>query len=142
MSNPQSIIDTVDQWSSTPIPALVFGGSLLLKGAFPAVTHTVSGSGGGGVKVKTAVIKPTRVSCLGFGAANLLGAWIMYDGEPVNGAGFNFAWSTLYLIVNGGASIKSIFRGKVSPAALSILALGNSSIYGRKFFWSKEGPLQ
>lgn len=61
--------------------------------------------------------------------------WIIYDGDLANGAGFNFAWSTLYLIVNGTSSVKSLTLGRLNPIGLSMLALGNVGMYGKKFFW-------
>lgn len=60
---------------------------------------------------------------------------MVYDGDETNGAGFTFAWSTLYLIVNGRASLRSLVSGRVTPMSLSLLALGNAGIYGKAFFW-------
>ena len=76
-----------------------------------------------------------QTTCLLFGAANALGSYIIYDGDVTNGAGFTFAWLTLYLIVNGRPSFRSMLRGRMSPVALSVLALGNAGIYGKQFFW-------
>ncbi|KAK6456396.1 altered inheritance of mitochondria protein 19 [Scheffersomyces xylosifermentans] len=134
----QSLLQTLDELSVSPYPAALLGFSLLAKGLSSSrPVQEVTTASGSGVKFlrSTAVSRPTKASCLTFGAANLLGAWITYDGEPVNGAGFNFAWSTLYVIVNGKAGIKSLFRGKVSPAAIGLLAVGNATLYGKKFFW-------
>lgn len=73
-----------------------------------------------------------------FGVANALGSWIIYDGDVANGSGFTFAWSALYTIVNGRPSFRSFLQGRVSPVALSILALGNAGIYGKQFFWPSK----
>ncbi|RCK62348.1 Altered inheritance of mitochondria protein 19, mitochondrial [Candida viswanathii] len=142
-----TINETLDLLSISPIPAAVLGGSLFLKGLsgnpIPA-TAPARGSGAGSFlfRNKLDVLKPTRASCFTFGGASLLGAWMMYDGDPINASGFNFAWLTLYLIVNGKASLLSIFRGKVAPFALSGLALFNVGLYGREFFWSKNSPFK
>ncbi|RLV91043.1 Altered inheritance of mitochondria protein 19 mitochondrial [Spathaspora sp. JA1] len=143
ITDSQSISERLDYWGSSPIPASLVGNFLLLKGALIKAPVAEGGSSGL-LKLKSAAAaaKPTRVSCYGFATANLLGAWIIYDGDPVVGAGFTFAWSILYLIVNGGASVKSLFRGRISPIGLSLLTLGNTAIYGNKFLWSKESPLQ
>lgn len=140
----RTIYDTIESFSTSPLPAFVFGNLLILKGAVSSFSPSnVTTSGGGGTTVIKPVKQlPTRVSCFGFGSAQLLGAWLMYDGEPVNAAGFNFAWLTLYLIVNGRSSLKSIFHGRASPLGLSMLALTNTGIYGREFFWPREMPLQ
>ncbi|QWU88410.1 hypothetical protein CA3LBN_002718 [Candidozyma haemuli] len=78
------------------------------------------------------------LSCFLFGGASALGGYIMYDGDVPNGAGFTFAWSTLYLLVNGRPALKSLIRGHVSPLALAGLALGNAGIYGKEFIWPSE----
>lgn len=135
----KSLFQTADELASSPYPALALGASLLYQGAFAVVPVTTSTSGTLGSSIKfskaLATSKPTKPACYLFGAANLLGAYMIYDGEPVNGAGFTFAWSTLYLLVNGSAGIKSVVRGRISPLALSVLAAGNVGLYGRKFFW-------
>lgn len=133
-----SLLQTANELSTSPFPALLLGSSLLYKGLLSSPPISLpSGTSGSSLKFgrTAAIAKPTRASCYLFGGANLLGAWLMYDGEPTNGAGFNFAWSTLYLIVNGTAGVKGLFRGRISPVALSALALGNAGIYGRKFLW-------
>jgi hypothetical protein len=119
----------VDNLGTSPIPSAVLGTSLILKGFSQSNVSSQTG-----VKT-TALLKPTRLSCFGFGAANLLGTWMMIDGEPVNASGFNFAWSALYVIVNGKPSISALIHGRFSALALSGLALGNATIYGLKFFW-------
>lgn len=145
-SVPQSSLSSLkllDDLSVSPYPAVLLGSSLILKGAASSKPSPVGVELGSSVKISRALaVKPSRASCFTFGAANLLGAWVIYDGEPINGAGFNFAWSSLYLIVNGTASFKSLFRGKVSPLALSVLALGNAGLYGKKFFWPSNSLAQ
>ncbi|EER35938.1 conserved hypothetical protein [Candida tropicalis MYA-3404] len=141
-----TVNQTLDSLSISPIPAAILGGSLLLKGLAGnpiPVTSPVQGSSGSFLfRNKLDVLKPTRASCFTFGGASLLGAWMMFDGEPINASGFNFAWSTLYLIVNGKASLSSIFRGKVAPLAISGLAVFNAGLYGREFLWSKNSPFK
>ncbi|CAX40199.1 conserved hypothetical protein [Candida dubliniensis CD36] len=146
-----SIYDTIDKLSISPIPAAVLGGSLVLKGLFGTnatpVEVSANGGGGGGSGAfklgrKVAIARPTRSSCFTFGGASLLGAWMMYDGDPVNASGFNFAWSVLYLMVNGKASVSNIFKGRITPLGLSGLALVNTGLYGREFFWSKNSPFK
>lgn len=135
-----SILQQVDSFSNTPIPPATFGGLLILRGLTSTQPiEKVSGSSGSSVKFakSLSIAKPTKASCFTFGATNLLGAYMIYDNELENGAGFTFAWSTLYLIVNGKAGIKSLFRGRIAPLGLSVLALGNSAIYGRKYFWNR-----
>lgn len=134
-----SVSSQVDQLSTTPYPAWASSVALLYKGITrPSAISSVNGSSGLSYKFSQslAVAKPSRASCFTFGAANALGGWIIFDGDHLNGAGFTFAWSTLYLIVNGFDSVKSVFRGRVAPVGLSLLALGNAGIYGKKFFWS------
>lgn len=135
MSDLQQSLSTA---ATTPYPAWVLSAGLLYKGltSHTPIT-TAKGTSGGSFKFSQslAVARPTRPLCLLFGGAQALGGWIVYDGDVTNGAGFNFAWLTLYLIVNGTSSVKSVVRGRVSPLALSLLALGNAGIYGKKFFW-------
>ena len=141
-----TVNQTLDLLSISPIPAAILGGSLLLKGLAGnpiPVTSPVQGSSGSFLfRNKLDVLKPTRASCFTFGGASLLGAWMMFDGEPINASGFNFAWLTLYLIVNGKASLLSIFRGKVAPLAISGLAVFNAGLYGIEFLWSKNSPFK
>lgn len=134
----EKLSDTVNQLPKTPYPAWVFSGLLLYKGI---TTHKpigdYTGTSGGSYKFSQSLSlsKPSRVTCFTFGAAHLLGGWILYDGDIPNGAGFNFAWSTLYLLVNGKSSVKSLVQGRLNPVGLSILAIGNVGLYGKEFFW-------
>lgn len=133
---------SIEYWSASPVPALTFGTALIAKGLSMGRPAEIASSG---LKFSRtlATARPTKLSCFLFGGAQLVGGWINIDGDPLNAAGFSFAWSTLYLLVNGGASVKSIARGRVSPVALSVLALGNVGLYGKKFFWpaAKLGPV-
>ncbi|CUM67497.1 uncharacterized protein PRCAT00005196001 [Priceomyces carsonii] len=127
-----------EQLSGSPYPAWVLGATLLSKGLL--VSRPMSyplGTSGGSFKLhqKLVTAKPTRASCLTFGVAQMLGGWIIYDGDVSNGAGFTFAWSTLYLLVNGKSSLHSFFKGRVSPLGIGLLAVGNATIYGKRFFW-------
>ncbi|KAI5962341.1 uncharacterized protein KGF55_003417 [Candida pseudojiufengensis] len=143
---PPSILSRIDELSTSPIPAGLLSASLLLKGFTSSSTSTIPNSGTSGSsfafhkKLQTA--KPTKFGSLGFGSIMALGTYMMIDGDPINASGFNFAWSLLYLIVNGKSSISSLFRGHISPIGLSGLALFNTGIYGREFIWSKKSPFQ
>lgn len=133
----------VDFAGQSPLPPLLASASLLYVGLSSptAIASKVGSSGGSSLFSKSATLtKPTRPTCLLFGAANALGSWIIYDGDVTNGSGFTFAWSTLYLIVNGRPSVRSMLRGRLSPVALSVLALGNAGIYGKQFFWPSSQP--
>lgn len=137
MSNEKDIYSYILQASQSPLPAWAMSVSLLYSGLN---THTAVdtklGSGGSSRFSKAlALSKPTKKSCFLFGGVNALGGYIIYDGDISNGAGFTFAWSVLYLLVNGKSALKSLTRGRLSPMALSILALGNTGLYGREFFW-------
>ncbi|KAI5954578.1 hypothetical protein KGF54_002353 [Candida jiufengensis] len=146
---PISILSRVDALSTSPIPAGLLSASLLLKGftsSGSSASSTIPNSGTSGSsfafhkQIKNS--KPTKFGCLGFGSIMALGTYLMIDGDPLNGSGFNFAWSLLYLIVNGKSSISSLFKGHVTPLGLSGLALFNTGLYGREFFWSKQSPFQ
>lgn len=136
--NVESLTRSVNELPNTPYPAWFLSAMLLYKGVTTQKPIAdLTGSSGSSAKFSQwlSVSKPSRISCFTFGAAHLLGGWMMYDGEIANGAGFNFAWSTLYLLVNGTASIKSLAHGRLNPVGLSILAIGNVGMYGKKFFW-------
>lgn len=139
MTETTKTIDTyVNAASQSPLPAWALSASLIFAGfnTHPPVSSKLGSSGGSSHFSKLlALAKPTRLSCFGFGAANALGGWIIYDGDLANGSGFSFAWSTLYLLVNGTPAVKSLLHGRVSPIALGVLALGNAGLYGKQFFW-------
>ncbi|KAG7194396.1 uncharacterized protein KQ657_004609 [Scheffersomyces spartinae] len=129
--------EVASSFGSSPFPAWLFGSSLLYKGIFTPKALVLEGTLGDSVKFAKALAaqRPTKTSCLAFGATSLLGGWIIYDGDILNGAGFTAVWSTLYLLVNGSSSIKSVLRGRISPLALSTLALGNAGVYGLQFVY-------
>ena len=134
----QTATNYVDLAGQSPLPPLAASALLLYVGMSSptAIASKIGSSGGSSLFSKLSTLtKPTRATCLLFGAANALGSYIIYDGDVTNGAGFTFAWLTLYLIVNGRPSFRSMLRGRMSPVALSVLALGNAGIYGKQFFW-------
>ncbi|CAH6721830.1 altered inheritance of mitochondria protein 19, mitochondrial [[Candida] jaroonii] len=133
-------LDQVDEIANTPFPPWLFSSLLLYRGLTTTKPIDIVGSSGSSAQfAKTlSIAKPTKASCFTFGLTHLIGGYMIYDFDIDNGAGFTFAWSTLYLIVNGGASFKSIFSGRIAPAGLSLLALGNAGIYGKKFFWPSK----
>lgn len=140
---PSSSKQYVDAAGQSPLPAWALAGSLLFAG-FNSHTPVNPKLGSGGSSTFSrllAAAKPTRKSCFLFGAANALGGWILFDGDVANGSGFSFAWSVLYLLVNGRPALKSLIHGRVSPAAISVLALGNAGVYGKQFFWPAQSRL-
>ncbi|CAI5756047.1 unnamed protein product [Candida verbasci] len=143
-----TIYQTLDELGISPIPSFLLGSSLIFKGLLSS-GQSISkipnqGTSGSSFKFnqKLSIAKPTRLSCFTFGGASLLGSWMLYDGDPLNASGFNMAWSGLYLLVNGKSSIKSVIHGRLSPILLSSLALFNTGLYGREFFWSKQSPFK
>ncbi|KAI5969588.1 hypothetical protein CANMA_001251 [Candida margitis] len=140
-----SVYEQLDALSVSPYPSGVLSAGLFLKAltkTSSAVTIPNSGTSGSSFAFhkKLAASQPTRLSCTLFGSAMALGTYMMIDGDPLNASGFNFAWSTLYLIVNGKSSVSSVFKGRLAPVALSGLALFDAALYGREFFWSKRSP--
>lgn len=129
-----SSADYVTIASESPLPAWALASALLYKGTvFETPVKAASTTSAFSRTLATA--KPTRTSCFLFGATNALGGWIIYDDDLSNGAGFTFAWSTLYLLVNGRPAVKSLLHGQINPLALGVLALGNVGLYGKQFFW-------
>lgn len=135
-----NVLEKIEELQSTPYAAWAFSSALLLKGLSAPSASSVAQHAGGGAAIaggKFAQLRPTKLSCFLFGGAHLLGGWIIYDGDVDSGAGFNFAWSTLYLLVNGKAGLKSVFRGRLFPLGLSLMAVGDVFLYGKQFFWLK-----
>lgn len=131
----------MNQTADSAVPPWIFSSVLLYRGLTSTrPIDAIAGSSGGSAKLakSLAIAKPTKASCYLFGLTHLVGGYMIFDLDVENGAGFTFAWSSLYLLVNGKASIKSIFLGRVSPIGLSVFAVGNSIIYGREFFWPKK----
>lgn len=136
------IITSINKYSNlaaeSPLPAWIFAVGLGHTAyAIPWKMPSSVGSSGGSYLFHQSEVfkKPSRNTCILFGLTHALGGYMVYDGDETNGAGFTFAWSTLYLIVNGRSSFKSLIKGRVTPVSLSFLALGNASIYGKGFFW-------
>lgn len=83
----------------------------------------------------------TSKNALLFGAANLVGSWMIYDDDIEDGSGFMMAWSTLFLIVNGKNSLTALKYRKTWPLLLSSLAIANLGLYGRRFISRDFGQL-
>ncbi|KAK6202932.1 uncharacterized protein RJT21DRAFT_23123 [Scheffersomyces amazonensis] len=134
-----NISETILDLGLTPYPALALGSSLLFRG----LTHKpkiAPPSQQVYKKVAQAIARPTPKTCFSFGAINLLGAWLVYDGDEINGAEFNCVWSSIYLLINGKSSITSLIRGgNVTPAGISSLALFSTVIYGQSIISSWRG---
>lgn len=82
---------------------------------------------------KPKYLGPSNRTAWLFGAAQGLGAWIIYDGDLESGSGFLAAWSTLYLIVGGRGSVKALRYGKVWPLLVSSVTGVNALMYGKRF---------
>lgn len=125
----------VDQLGALPYPSAALGSLLALRGLMVPdnVVEVIQGVAGEPVREKVTVAKPTRALCFTFGAANLIGTYIMFL-DPKNGAGFNFAWNSLYLIVNGKQALELATHGKFMPAGLGAFALFNAGVYGKRYF--------
>lgn len=128
------------QYTATAYPAAL--NSLLLLATptiSPATVSPVSiAQRAGSFKLFNALSKPkylgpSNKTALLFGAAQALGAWIIYDGDLESGSGFLAAWSTLYLIVGGRGSVKALRYGKVWPLLISSFTGANAFMYGRRF---------
>ncbi|CAK9436993.1 uncharacterized protein LODBEIA_P14730 [Lodderomyces beijingensis] len=137
--------ERLDEISYSPVPSGILSAALLLKAIkksapLPTIPNTGTSGGSYAFQQSLATAKPTRLSCGFFGGALALGTYMMYDGDPVNASGFNFAWSTLYLLVNGKSAVSSFFKGRLTPISLGALALFNAALYGREFFWSQRSP--
>ncbi|GMG28013.1 unnamed protein product [Ambrosiozyma monospora] len=115
-----SVGETLTAYANSPLPALVFSGSLF---ASPLVRPS-------NLKLST-LTYPNNLSVGLFGAFTGLGAFLTFDSDPVNGAGVTSAWSFMYLLINGR---KSIVNFSIYPKYLSSLALVNTAVYGGLFF--------
>ncbi|PVH22839.1 hypothetical protein CXQ85_002563 [Candidozyma haemuli] len=96
--------------STSPVPAWALSAALVYRGlSLQKPVDPKLGSGGSfDFSKSVAASKPSRLSCFLFGGVSALGGYIIHDGDVPNGAGFTFAWSTLYLIVNGRPAFKSL----------------------------------
>lgn len=83
----------------------------------------------------------TSKNALLFGAANLVGSWMIYDDDLEDGSGFIMAWSTLFLVVNGKNSLTALKYRRAWPLLLSSLAVANVGLYGKRFISRDFGPL-
>lgn len=132
-----------EQWygyTSTPYPAVL--NSVMLLGT-PAVSPAVespvsvaqraSSSWFLSAFSKPKYLGPSNKSALLFGAAQALGAWMIYDGDVESGSGFLAAWSTLYLIVGGRGSVKALRYGRVWPLLVTSVTGASALLYGRRF---------
>lgn len=118
--------------AESPVPAWTLATFLISRGFFGPKDKLVLG--GADIKQTVIRIKPSRVSCFGFGIAHLLGGWIVFDGAKQEGAGFNIAWSSLYVLANSRGNIRSIFKyGRLGPLALTLAAITDVGIYSREF---------
>ncbi|KAK6464399.1 hypothetical protein DFJ63DRAFT_70228 [Scheffersomyces coipomensis] len=136
----KTINDSIYELGSSPYPAIALGSSLLFRGITYKPQLKASANTNVYKQVALAMSRPTKKTCFTFGAVNLLGAWLIYDGDEVNGAEFNAVWSSIYLLINGKSSITSLIRGRhVSPLVLSSLALFNTTIYGHYIISSWRG---
>ncbi|GMF06695.1 unnamed protein product [[Candida] boidinii] len=137
------IAETIYQISSTPFAAWAFTSGLVaspmfksasLRPATPVGTGYGYGSGSsvvGFFSKKPISPYPNNASVLLFGAMTALGGFMIYDNDPENGSGVIAAWSSLYAIMN---TRKAVFSWKLWPKALVLCALGNSAVYGSRFF--------
>lgn len=131
-----SATEVILQQASTPYPAWTMLTALVGTWfATPTPPPAPAGSGWRGYRqVARLQTKPTSLSCIGFGWTYALGGYMVADGAVDEGAGFNTAWLALYLLVNGGASVKQVVtQFRVWPLVLTGLAGGNLAIYGHKF---------
>ncbi|EDO17848.1 hypothetical protein Kpol_1043p38 [Vanderwaltozyma polyspora DSM 70294] len=74
----------------------------------------------------------TKISLL-FGISQVLGSFMIYDGDLESGSGFIAAWSTTYLISQGRNSLQALKLGKVWPLMLTTSSLCNAYLYGKRY---------
>ncbi|CAL9731396.1 hypothetical protein MOUN0_L07866 [Monosporozyma unispora] len=149
----------VYQLSTTPYPALLQGSMLLMapylspqlpiqmvasNSTLAQRAGTAKNNGWFSPKVQDSMgpfARTKRVQNVGlsgrsallFGLVSLAGSWMIFDDDLESGSGFTAAWSGLYLLLNGKASIKWLQYGKMWPLLVSGVALGNTAMYGRRF---------
>lgn len=140
MAERESTWESWYKYTGTPYPAVL--NSLLLLATprvSPAtespvsVVQRTSSSRLVNAFSKPKYLGPSNRTAVLFGAAQALGAWMIYDGDVESGSGFLAAWSTLYLIVGGRGSIKALRYGKVWPLLVSSVTGANAFMYGRRF---------
>ncbi|GMM34506.1 Aim19 protein [Saccharomycopsis crataegensis] len=134
------------EYTLTPYPAWLFSSSLFVSPLvaksqivakpgvlspsrlFPSRTNPES-------LAKLVRVGPSNISVVLFGAASALGGYMIYDDDCINGAGFTMTWSTLYLLSNGRNTINAIKYGRVWPVLLTVGAVSNAVLYGKRFIW-------
>lgn len=84
-------------------------------------------------KSSTARIGITTKTALFFSTMQAIGAYMIYDNDLENGAGFIATWSALYLIVGGKKSFNALRYGRTWPLVLSSVSLANAVLYGQRF---------
>ena len=75
----------------------------------------------------------TTKTALFFSTMQAIGAYMIYDNDLENGAGFIATWSALYLIVGGKKSFSALRYGRTWPLVLSSVSLANAVLYGQRF---------
>ncbi|CCC68704.1 hypothetical protein NCAS_0B06200 [Naumovozyma castellii] len=128
----------INDYTKTPYPAIINSALIFATPVLsPPIKAGIVASGSFLRSQKTSsVVGLTNKNVLLFGAAQALGAKMLSDGDIHNGSGFVAAWSTLFLIVNGKKSFKSLASARTWPLFLTIASLGNAIIYGRRFIAS------
>ncbi|VVT45967.1 uncharacterized protein SAPINGB_P000980 [Magnusiomyces paraingens] len=79
--------------------------------------------------------RPGTKGIVGFSLAQILGGYMIYDDDLINGAGFSSVWSALYLLAYGRPAVKSV---RPLPLGLAAMAGFNAVYYGRHFFFPKN----
>lgn len=144
----KSLYDTIYQYTLTPYPAWIFSSCLLIS-PLVSPTHVIYNSWSAAISSRISPVSPIAsskqpkllqvgpkpASVALFAAANLLGGYMTYDGDYINGAGFTSVWSALYLLVNGKYVGNAVRYAKPWPVLLAGLAMGNVIIYGQRFVW-------
>ncbi|PRT52630.1 Altered inheritance of mitochondria protein 19 [Wickerhamiella sorbophila] len=75
-------------------------------------------------------LRPSRLSCAGFGGAHLLGALMIYDGDVKNGAGFLAVWGWLYGLAHAGSFFKQPgLYGKSASLLATMSAAGYTLLF-------------
>lgn len=149
MENPQESTGLLEErpawndlyrYTATAYPAALNSALLLatpaVSPALEAPQSVASRTGGSrwlGALQRPRFLGPSGRTAVLFGAAQALGAWIIYDGDLESGSGFLAAWSALYMIVGGRGSIKALRYGRVWPLLVSTVTGANAYLYGRRF---------
>ncbi|QPG75459.1 hypothetical protein FOA43_002814 [Brettanomyces nanus] len=118
----------LQEWSSSPYPALGFSGALAVIPTIRPVISQVATS----FKKKPVLLSPypSNLSVLFFGGFVGLGGFLIYDHDVENGSALTSAWSLMYVLANGK---RSLLTFRLYPKVLALLALANSGVYGGRF---------